>query len=421
MTSPARGAEAPARVRDVLRVPEFRALLASSVLSITGDQVARIAVALLVYERTGSSFAAAATYACSYLTWLVGGLVLSTVADRVPRRRLMVWCDLLRAAAVALLLVPQAPVALVFVVLLLVGVLSPPFDAAKSAVLPEVLPGDAYTVGNGLQSSVFQAANALGFVLGGAAVALVGIRGALALDALSFLLSAALLATGVRERPMPPRDGASLLTDTAAGVGLVTRDQDLRRLLAFGLLGAVVLIAPEGLAVPVAADLHLGAPNASATAAYSAGLLTAAAPAGFLVGSALLLRLPQARRVARMPAMVVGAGAALLLTPALAQVSGTLGTVLVALAWGGAGAGSAMLLVANAAYMRAVPVAMRARAFGVANTALMVLQGLLLLTMGALAELVDPAWVVAAAGAAALVAVAPLVALAPAAGVEPGR
>ncbi len=104
-------------------------------LSTVGDQIARIAVALLVLERSGSAFAASATYACSYLTWLVGGPFLSSIADRYPRRRVMVVCDLLRMALIACLAVPGTPLWAVFCVLVLVGLLAPPFDAARSSLL----------------------------------------------------------------------------------------------------------------------------------------------------------------------------------------------------------------------------------------------------------------------------------------------
>jgi len=388
--------QVPARVtaREVLGVPEFRALLGSSALSILGDEIARIAVALLVYDWTGSAFYAAATFACSYLTWLVGGPVLSTLADRLPRRQLMIACDLLRAGLVALLVVPDVPLAAVFVVLVLVGILAPPFDAAKSAVLPEVLTGDRYVVGNALQGTVFQAARAVGFLVGGAVVQATSAQGALGIDALSFLLSAALLAARVQERPRPAPATTSLLTDTGAGVRLVAGDRVLRRMLAFGLLGGLVMVAPEGLAVPVAEKLG-GGP-------LTAGLLVGAVPAGFLVGSLLLLRLAPAHRLALLPLLVVVSGVALLVTPAL-RTTGALTA-----AWFVCGAGSALSVVANAAYMQAVPAAVRGRAFGVAATTLMAVQGVLLLAVGALGEVLDPPVVVAVAGLVALVGVVPL-------------
>ncbi len=372
-----------ATVRAALGVREFRALLASSALSMAGDQVARIAVALLVYRRSGSAFAAAATYACSYLTWLFGGPLLTALADRLPRRRLMVVCDLLRAALVCVLLVPHVPLTVVFAVLLLVGLLSPPYDAAKSAMLPDVLTGDLYVVGNALQNTVFQAANVAGFLLGGAVVAATSVHGALAIDAASYLLSAALLAA-VAERPLPERQPASLWADAVEGFRLVARQRDLRRLLAYGLLGAVVMVTPEGLAVPVARQMDGGA--------FAAGVLTAAVPAGFLLGSVLLLRVAPARRTALLPGLVVLAAAALLVTPVLSGVAA------VATLWAVAGAGSALSMVANAAYMQAVPAGLRGRAFGVADTALMALQGVVLLVVGALAQLLDPLAAVSVAG-----------------------
>lgn len=372
----------------MLGVGEFRALLASSLLSVLGDQVARIAVALLVFGRTGSPFAAAATYACSLLPWLVAGPLLSALADRLPRRRLMVLSDLARAVLVALLLLPGVPLPAVFVVLLLVGLASPAFDAAKSAVLTEVLPGESYLVGNALQNVTVQFAQVTGFLVGGAAVALTGTNGALALDAATFLVSAALLGTFVQARPLPAREAASLLSDTVAGVSLVAGDPLLRRMLAFGLLAALVTIAPEGLAVPVAAQLG-GGP-------VTAGLLTAALPAGFLLGSVVVLKVPSGRRPALLPLLVAFSGVALLLTPALRA------PVAVTALWLLVGAGSAVGLVANAAYMQAVPPELRGRAFGVADTALTAVQGGLLLALGGLAEVLDPRVVVAGAGGVAL-------------------
>src|SRR5688500_5539441 len=109
--------------REVLAVREFRGLLVRRGLSVVGDQIARIAVALLVLERSGSPFAAAATYACSYLTWLIGGPLLSALPDRYPRRRVIVVSDLARAVLVACLAVPGIPLWLLFAVLVVVGLL----------------------------------------------------------------------------------------------------------------------------------------------------------------------------------------------------------------------------------------------------------------------------------------------------------
>jgi hypothetical protein len=156
----------------------------------------------------------------------------------------------------------------------------------------------------------------------------------------------------------------------------VWRSPRLRALLAWGLLSAAAVIGAEGLAVAIAREQG-GGPLA-------AGLLTAAVPAGFLLGSWALLRVPTTRREPLFPRLVALSCLPLLLTPFLDDL-----VVLTAL-WVLAGCGNALQLVANAAFVQAVPAHLRGRAFGVAGTLLMVLQGTILLGAGALAEVTQP-------------------------------
>ncbi len=381
-------------MREVLGLTEFRAVLASSALSVLGDQVARVAVAVIVYDRTGSAFAAAATVACSYLTWLVGGPFLSVLADRLPRRRLMVACDLVRAVLVGLLVLPGVPLWALFAVLLLVGALAPPFDSAKSALLPEILVGDRYLVGNAVVGTLNQGGQAAGFLLGGALVAVVSPEGALAIDALTFVLSAAVLRAWVRERPQPERPRQSVARDAVEGAALVGRSAPLRRLLAFGAVGSIVMITPESLAVPVADVLGGGA--------VTVGWLIAAGPLGFLVGAWAVLRLPAERRDGWLTGLTVLSCAPLLLSPLVDSAA-----VLVVV-WTVAGTGAAAQLIANAGFMAAVAPGARGRAFGIAMVTIMATQGLGALAVGAVAEVLDPRSAVALSGAVALVLLVPV-------------
>ena len=386
----------------VLRHREFRALLVADGLSTAGDQVARIAVALLVLERSGSAFAASATYACSYLTWLVGGPFLSAFADHYPRRRVMVVCDLLRMVLIAALAVPGTPLWVVFSVLVLVGLLAPPFDAARSSLLADMLSGERYVVASALLNAVSQGAQLLGFVAGGALVVALGVEGALLADATTFALSAVLLVQRVTERWHEPASGApgtSRFAEAVAGFSLLRRTPRLRLLLGWGLLSAAAVIAPEGLAVAIAEEDGRGA--------LAAGVLTASVPAGFLVGSWLVLRLPADRRERLFPVMVAGSCAPLLLTAFVEDV------VLLTALWVLAGVGNALQLVANASFVQAVPSHLRGRAFGVAGTLLMALQGLLLLAAGALAEVTGPRLPVAVLAGVTMLLVPLLVAASP--------
>ena len=100
-----------ATFRDVFAVREFRALWLSVILSAAGDRLALVALAVLVYERTRSPLLAAVAYAAGYLPWVIGGLFLADLADRRPRRTVMVTCDAVRAVLVAAMAVPGVPLA----------------------------------------------------------------------------------------------------------------------------------------------------------------------------------------------------------------------------------------------------------------------------------------------------------------------
>src|SRR6266516_4361214 len=99
------------RYRDVLAIPEFRALFGASLLSQLGDQLARVAVAVLVFTQTRSTLLAATTFGLSYGTWVLCGPVLSVVPDRFPRRAVMIG------------------------LLVVAALLEPPFRAARSATM----------------------------------------------------------------------------------------------------------------------------------------------------------------------------------------------------------------------------------------------------------------------------------------------
>jgi MFS family permease len=255
-----RPSEAQVTYGEVIAIGEFRALWLGQGMSLVGDQLAQVALAILVYNRTHSALATAAVYALTYLPPIIGGPLLAGLADRYPRRRVMLGCDLIRAVLVAAMAVPGMPFwslcALVFCVVLL----SAPFSAARAALLPEVLEGDQYVVGSALQNVTSQAVQMLGFAAGGAVIAGLGPYRALALDSATFLGSALIIAAGVGRRPSAASaddNRPSMWTMTRAGGRLVFGDRRLRTLVLFAwLCGFYVL--PEGIAVPYAAELDRG-------------------------------------------------------------------------------------------------------------------------------------------------------------------
>src|SRR6202167_5764825 len=126
-----KGAVPPrATFRDVFAVREFRALWFSEILSVTGDRLALVALTLLVYERTRSPLLAALAYAAGSLPWVIGGLFLADLADRYPRRSVMVVCDAVRAVLVVAMTVPGMPVIALVLLLFAATMFASPFESA---------------------------------------------------------------------------------------------------------------------------------------------------------------------------------------------------------------------------------------------------------------------------------------------------
>jgi predicted MFS family arabinose efflux permease len=361
-----------------LGVAEFRALWAAELVSVAGDQLARVALTVLVYGRTDSAAWAAATYALTFLPALLGGVLLGRLADHYARRAVMISCDLGRAGLVALMALPATPLWAVCTLLVVVVLLAPPHSAAQGALLPQVLRGFLFEAGLALRQITNQAGQVAGFAVGGVLVAVLSPSAALAIDAATFVLSALVLRAGVRARPAPVRAhdlGARASWAAEVGAGLHAVFGDRARLLfaaAVWLTGCFVL--PEALAAPYATQLGAGP--------VVVGALMAADPAGSVVGAWLFTRFAPDRLRPRLiwPLALVAA------LPLAACVFAP-GVVASILLWALAGAGATACLVqAQAEFVRATPDRLRGRAIGIGASGLITAQGVAVLLGGLAAE-----------------------------------
>jgi predicted MFS family arabinose efflux permease len=373
-----------ATFRDVFAVGEFRALWASQVLSVAGDRLALVALTLLIYDRTRSPLLAAVAYAAGYVPYVAGALFLSGVADRLPRREVMVGCDVIRAALVAAMVIPRMPLDALVALLYVTTAIQPPFDAARSAIMRDVLPGERYALGAAAMQTTFRLATVTGAVAGGLTMAVVGARPALGGDAATFVVSALLIRLGTRARPAAAESGPNALGQLAGGVRLVLGDKSLRTLVMLGWLAAMYAI-PVGIAAPYAHALG-GGPAA-------AGLLIASVQAGAVVFTPLFTRkIGPLTRLRWMGPMAVCTCAALLpiafhpdlaISMAIFALSSVFGIYQIA---------------ANTAFVERLPNDRRAQAFGVANAGLVVGQGLAFTAAGAAVEVLPPSTVIALGG-----------------------
>ena len=384
----ARGADAEraARFREVAAVGQFRALWLAHAQSRIGDQLARVALSVLVYERTHSAAWTALTYAMTILPNLVGGTWLSGLADRFDRRTVMVVADATRAALVALMVLPGLPIVVLVVLLCLVQLPFAPFSSARNAVLPAVLDGDRYMVGLAVMRTTDQVGLVGGIAVAAALVTTLGTSTTLLIDAATFAVSALLVGLGVRShRP----SGVAVKRRLRAGLRLVAGDPQLRALVAIACVNGFYVV-PESLAVPYAAQIGGGT--------GAVGWLLAAVPAGSIVGMIWLKSLRPELRLRLMAPLTVATCA--ILVPSFAAPVLAVSVVL----WALSGLASAHDMVVQGAFVQRVPDASRGQAIGLASAAMQAAQGLGIVLAGLLAEVLTPAAVVGLAGAAGVVA-----------------
>ncbi|WP_113691436.1 MFS transporter [Amycolatopsis albispora] len=370
-----------------LRVREFRALWFAELLSVAGDQLARVALAVLVFDRTASALLTALTYALTFVPSVLGGFLLAGLADRFPRRAVLVVTDSLRAGIALLMAVPGLPLPVLWACAALLSVASGPFKAASMALLPQVVPGERYPQALALRQVTGQSAQLAGFAGGGALLVVLEPHVALGLNALTFLLSAILVRAGVRHRPAAAASRAE--TTAEAGKG------DRRKLITLYALVSMVglYVVPEGLAAPYADGIG--------AAAIGVGLLLAADPLGSIAGAWLVarIRLPASPGVA---AGLAAAGGVPLVVCDLAP-----GLVLSILCWAASGVFStAYLIQTQTMVVDAVPDHRLGTVMGRMATVLYCSQGVAVLLAGLAAEAAGPARVIAAAGALAVLSAA---------------
>jgi len=124
---------------------------------------------------------------------------LSGLADRYPRRTVMVVTDLVRAFVVALMVIPGLPLPAIAALVVVLTCPQPLFSAARNAAIPAILTGDRFAVGMSIINVTDFVSQLAGFTTGGVIVAFLGgPHIALAVDAVTYAISAAMVRLGTR-------------------------------------------------------------------------------------------------------------------------------------------------------------------------------------------------------------------------------
>jgi predicted MFS family arabinose efflux permease len=290
--------------------------------------------------------------------------------------------------------IPRMPLAVMVALLFVVTLAGAPFSSARAAIFPDVLSGEMYVMGTAVTVTTYQFAQVIGYAVGGTLVGFFGTRTSLVIDAATFIASALIVRVWVQARPAAAAAGSRHESAGRPGIftgaRLVLARPALRTPMFFGLLAAFYN-APEGVAAPLAHDLGGGA--------AAVGVILAANALGQTVGTITFSRfVPPATRLRFMGPLAISACAVLVLffwKPDL-YVS-----LLILFA---SGLCACYQLAANSAFVSAAPQDQRSQAFGLAQGAMSLGQGVVMILAGAAAEHHAPARAITVCGAVGVVA-----------------
>lgn len=223
-----------------------------------GDTLHYIALVVLVFQLSGHGLAVAGLVAAEIIPVLVLGPVAGVVIDRFSRKGVLILADLCRAALVLSLVWPQG-VWHAYVVAAGLAAGSTFFNPTVNAVIPSLTTPEQRLAANSVSWSTGRLVQILAAAVGGAIIALLGTGTAFAVNAGSFVVSAALIAT----LPIPAHAGqlgaatkrglAAFLADARAGLAYARGSVLLSRLLlvqslasfAVGATGAMLVVLSE--------------------------------------------------------------------------------------------------------------------------------------------------------------------------------
>ena len=384
-------------INPIRDAPAFRRLLAARTISYIGDGIALIALVLMVQEERRTGTAVGALLLATSLPRFLGPIA-GAIVDRVEQRTLMVACDIGQAAVFGAIawLDPSFPVlvGLVAVAAAFDTLFSPAGRSALPALVrPEQLMRANAWIGMSLNIKV-----AAGPVLGGLLVTLLDFRGALAANALSFLLSAVFL-LGLPPLRAPAHGGEArgFLAVGMDGLRFAWRNRGVRTLSVALFVGGAFAGLDDVALVFLVRDTLAGSPLAY-------GLVTGAYGVGMLLGSLGL----------SWKGTAAAAGTVFL----LGWVAGGIGAMLtgiapvialVAVGQAIAGVGNAVEVVAmDTLVQRSVPREMLGRVFGLVGTAAPAGHTLAFAAGGFLVAAVGPRVVFLIAGLGVLLVLIPI-------------
>lgn len=266
------------------RNPAYRRLWIARTLSFMGDMLTTVALMLYAASLENGATAVGSLLLAQTVPRLLGPFA-GVIVDRVDQRRLMIVCECGQALLIGLIAFTAPPFAMLLLLVTGTTLLATLFGPAGRSTIPVLVPAQDVAGANALLSSGLNMALALGPGIGGVLAGLVGIRGVLAIDMLTFLASALLLSR------LPPLPAAStpgsrkrtFMGMTGDGLAYVARHQTARAV-ALGLFLVVGFAALRNVVLVFFAQEILK----TNTTGY--GILASSYGVGMVLGPLVLIR-----------------------------------------------------------------------------------------------------------------------------------
>jgi MFS family permease len=291
-----------------VRSANFAFFWLAQVISRFGDPITLIALTFVTYRATQSALLTAVAVGVASIPNALFGFFGGAIADAMGPRRAMFWSDVARAlivGAIPIMLFLKAPLVIIFGLAFLAGIGGAIFAPARGAVVPAILRRDHLAQGNSLVYASDRAVEIGGALAGGALVVAID-EGAFYVDALTFALSAVLLARVVLREPVKRVTWSKVWADAVAGLLFIQRSRILRSNTVFSLAAQFANPVVNTL-TPAFLIRRFAGNDAVAGAVLYAGS-EAAIAVGAVVGSAILpsylSRVPKGR------SLIVGFAAA---------------------------------------------------------------------------------------------------------------
>ena len=171
-----------------------RRLFVSRVISLTGGAAAFLALNFYIYRRTGSTAWLAAALVLTFGAAGLASPFAGALGDRFDRRRMMIASDLLGAAAFLAMSLVRSPGPLLGLAFLS-ALAEAPFFSASAAAIPNLVSDDDLAWANGMVAVGRNAGIVLGPISGGLLFSAVGAGAVFAMNGVTFVVSAALVAS----------------------------------------------------------------------------------------------------------------------------------------------------------------------------------------------------------------------------------